>query len=62
MRLESEGIAAFVQNENIVQVDWLMSNLVGGVQVQIAEEDLQAAKDYLARSEREAGQPLDPEI
>lgn len=44
MRLEAAGIPAFVQDENLVQTDWLFSNAVGGVRVQIAD----ATKEFLA--------------
>jgi hypothetical protein len=48
MRLNAGGIEAFVQDENMVQMDWLLSNAVGGVRVQVADEDADAARDYLA--------------
>jgi Putative prokaryotic signal transducing protein len=48
MRLESAGIHAFIQDENMIQWDWLLSNAIGGARVQIADEDLLAAQDYLA--------------
>lgn len=47
MRLEAGGVAAFIQYENMVQMDWLYSNAIGGVRVQIAEEDVDAAKEIL---------------
>ncbi len=47
MRLEAGGIPAFVQDENLVQMDWLYSNAIGGVRVQIAEEDIPKAKELL---------------
>src|SRR3954464_41348 len=48
MRLEAAGIPAFVQDEHIVQMDWLYSNAIGGVRVQIADEDIPAAQEFLA--------------
>lgn len=48
MRLESAGIPAYIQDENTVQIDWLLANAIGGVRVQIAEEDVEAAREYLA--------------
>ncbi|TDU71297.1 putative signal transducing protein [Prosthecobacter fusiformis] len=48
MRLEAAGIPAFVQDENTVQMYWLYSNAIGGVRVQIAGEDLEAAQEFLA--------------
>ena len=48
MRLEAAGIPAFVQDENLVQTDWLFSNAVGGVRVQIADDDVEATREILA--------------
>jgi hypothetical protein len=48
MRLEASGIEAFVQDENVVQWDWLLSNAIGGVRVQVADEDGQAALELLS--------------
>lgn len=47
-RLEAVGIPAFVQDEHFVQMDWLYSNAIGGVRVQIADDDLDSAKEFLA--------------
>lgn len=47
MRLEAGGIPAFVQDENMVQMNWLYSNAIGGVRVQIREEDVSQAKELL---------------
>lgn len=38
-RLESEGIECFVTNEITAQVNLFLSNAVGGVQLQVKEED-----------------------
>ena len=46
-RLESEGIPAFVQDANIVQMNWLYSNLVGGVRLQVAFGDATQAIEIL---------------
>lgn len=50
MRLEAGDVPAYLQDENIIQMDWLYSNAVGGVRVQIAEEDLERAKEILEES------------
>ena len=47
LRLEAGGVPAFVQDENMVQMDWMYSNAIGGVRVQIAEEDVARAKEIL---------------
>ena len=48
MRLDAGGIEAFVQDENMIQMDWLLSNAVGGVRVQVADEVANGARVYLA--------------
>ena len=48
MRLENAGIKAYIQDENLVQMDLLYSNAVGGVRVQVADEDLDAVKELLS--------------
>lgn len=47
-RLQAAGISAFVQDEYVVQLNWLLSNAIGGVRVQIAEDDLESAREFLA--------------
>jgi Putative prokaryotic signal transducing protein len=47
-RLESAGIPAFLHSEYAVQNLWIHSNLLGGVRVQIAESDLEAAREFLS--------------
>lgn len=47
MRLEAGGVPAFVADENIVQMQWLFSNAVGGVRVQIDSENAAAAREIL---------------
>ena len=48
MRLESAGIPAFIPNENTIQVDWGMTNMLGGVTVEVDEEDFHAAQVLLS--------------
>lgn len=45
--LESEGIQSWIQNENLVRVDWMYSNAVRGIRLQIAQEDESRAKETL---------------
>ena len=47
MNLESAGIESFIQDGNFIQVDMLLSNALGGVRVQVAEEDVPATREYL---------------
>ena len=46
--LESAGIECFLRDENTVRIDWLWSNLVGGIRLQVAEEDADAAEALLS--------------
>ena len=48
MRLEAAGIPAFIPNENTIQVDWGMTNMLGGVTVEVDEEDFPAARALLS--------------
>ena len=43
MRLEAVGIEAFVQDEYMVQTDILFSDAIGGVRVQVADENVEEA-------------------
>ena len=47
-RLEGNGIAAYTRDEYMVTLDWLASNAIGGVKVDVADEDYQRALDLLA--------------
>lgn len=47
LRLASGGVEAFILDEYMIQMDWLISNAIGGVRVQIAEEDLELSKQIL---------------
>ncbi|HTV06495.1 MAG TPA: hypothetical protein VME86_14095 [Acidobacteriaceae bacterium] len=46
--LDSAGIFAFLQNENIVRMDWVWSNLMGGIRLQVRPEDVAAAEELLS--------------
>jgi hypothetical protein len=58
MRLEACGFEAFIQDENQIQMDILSSNAIGGVRVQVADEDVPAVREFLAE---DAGIPPDAE-
>jgi Putative prokaryotic signal transducing protein len=47
-RLEAAGIPAYVQDEHFIQMYWLYSNAIGGVRVQIADDDFEAVREFLA--------------
>ncbi len=46
-RLESEGIECFLADEHTVTVNWLYSQAVGGVKLQVREADAQRAVEIL---------------
>ncbi len=45
--LESAGIEAWIADENLVRMDWFYSNMVGGMRLQVAEDDETAAREIL---------------
>ncbi len=45
--LESVGIPCFLANENIVRLDWLYANAVGGVRLQVHRKDAKIATELL---------------
>ena len=49
-KLEDEGIECFTKDELTVQVHNLLSNAVGGVKLQVMEQDYERAKTVLATS------------
>lgn len=49
-RLESEGIECFIQDENLIGLNWLYSNAIGGVKLQVKAEDIEKAKTILSES------------
>jgi hypothetical protein len=44
LKLENEDVDCVILDENIVATDWLMANAVGGIKVQVREQDLDAAQ------------------
>jgi hypothetical protein len=45
--LESAGIPCYLRDENTVRTQWFWSNLIGGIRLQVREEDLAAAEALL---------------
>ncbi|MDH6250785.1 putative RNA-binding Zn-ribbon protein involved in translation (DUF1610 family) [Chryseobacterium sp. H1D6B] len=45
--LSENGINSFIANEQLIQSDWLLSQAVGGIQLQVFEEDLEKATQVL---------------
>jgi hypothetical protein len=50
-KLESEGVESFLANEYTVGVLWRLSTALGGVEVQVAAEDLERARTILGADE-----------
>ena len=46
-KLESEGIEVFLQNENTINTDPLLSNALGGVKLFVQSEDVLKARHIL---------------
>jgi hypothetical protein len=45
--VESAGIEVYLQNENTVRLDWVISNGIGGILLQVEESDAPAALQLL---------------
>ena len=45
--LAGSGIDSFLPDENTIQLDWMWSNAIGGVRVQVAEADAEKAGELL---------------
>jgi hypothetical protein len=68
--LESAGIEVFLRDENLVRLDWQVSNFIGGIRLQVEAKDEAAAVELLSQaipneipfdSERDFRQPHCPE-
>lgn len=46
-KLESAGIEAVLADDEMVRMDWLYSNAIGGIRMQVAEEDADSARVLL---------------
>ncbi|MFP7655966.1 putative signal transducing protein [Chryseobacterium proteolyticum] len=45
--LAEKGLNSFIANEQLIQSDWLLSQAVGGIQLQVFEDDLGKATEIL---------------
>src|SRR5436305_8744629 len=54
--LEGEGIETFLQNANLISIDWPLSQATGGVRLAVAARDQERARELLT-SEPEAPAP-----
>jgi len=45
--LESAGIQAYLVDDNMIRMDWFISNLLGGIKLKVHAEDVEAANEIL---------------
>jgi hypothetical protein len=45
--LESAGIQAYLVDDNMIRMDWFISNLLGGIKLKVSPEDAEAATEIL---------------
>ena len=45
--VESAGIFCFLKDENLVRLDWQVSNFIGGIRLQVDAADIEAATQLL---------------
>jgi hypothetical protein len=48
--LESAGIYTFLRDENLVRLDWQVSNFIGGIRLQVEDAEAAAAVELLEQS------------
>jgi predicted RNA-binding Zn-ribbon protein involved in translation (DUF1610 family) len=48
--LESASISAWIADEHLVRMDWFLSNMVGGMRLQVEEHDEAAAREILEQT------------
>src|SRR5438445_5230531 len=47
LKLEAAGIPVFLADEYTIAMDWLLSNAIGGIKVQVSEADVPRACEVL---------------
>jgi hypothetical protein len=52
--LDSAGIESFLADENVISMNWLWSNALGGVKLQVRKTDVAAASELLEQKLSEA--------
>jgi hypothetical protein len=63
-KLESAGIECLLADGNLVRMDWLLSNAIGGIRLQVDKRDLESARAVLDEpippefDEEEVGEPF----
>jgi len=60
--LDSAGIHSWLADDNMVRMDWFISNFLGGVKLQVKPEDVDAAEEILDQpisEDFDVGEPED---
>ncbi|QDV24012.1 putative signal transducing protein [Aureliella helgolandensis] len=62
--LIDQGIQAVLADEHIIAMDWLLSNAIGGVKIQVQESEVPAARTIITewrqrRVEKGEGPPIE---
>jgi len=60
-KLESEGIYVYLKDELTIQADNFVSNAIGGVKLQVYENDAEKAVEILKLFDVQIYKPLEPE-
>jgi hypothetical protein len=47
--LDSSDIKSYLADDNIIRLDWFISNLIGGVKLMVKPEDVEAANQILSQ-------------
>ena len=45
--LANNGVQSFIANEQTIQSDWLLSQALGGIQLQVFEDEVEKAQEIL---------------
>ena len=59
--LAEKGIESYIANEQTIQSDWLLSQAIGGIQLQVFEENVEVAKKILEDFKNEKKPDLEVE-
>ena len=59
--LDSAGIESFLADENVISMNWLYSNALGGVKLQVRNADAAIASDLLNQKPSQAEASAEPD-
>jgi hypothetical protein len=59
LKLEAEGISVYLADELTIQMDWLLSNAIGGVKVQVPSTQARRARRILTTLTSETSEEVD---